>query len=81
MEKVVSAKNNFSGTGALMCVTWERYGPRCAVKGALHNGVNISVCDNNSKWSVFSDQVTYSAHVMKTCVGAYIIEGSRTRVD
>ena len=25
-EKVVSAKNHFSGAGALMCVTWERYG-------------------------------------------------------
>ena len=27
-----------------------------AVKGALHDGVNISVCE--SKWSVFSDPVT-----------------------
>ena len=67
-EKVVSAKNNFSGTGALMHVTRERYGlsrsrtaPLHATKGALHDGVNISVCENNSKWSVFSDPVTYYA--------------------
>ena len=33
--------------------------PLCAAKCALHDGVNISVCENNSKWSVFSDQVTY----------------------
>ena len=26
--------------------------------GALHDGDNISVCENNSKWSVFSDAVT-----------------------
>ena len=30
----------------------------CAAKGALHDGDNISVCENNSKWSVFSDAVT-----------------------
>ena len=32
--------------------------PLRAAKGALHDGVNIAVCENNSKRSVFSDPVT-----------------------
>ena len=37
----------------------KRTAPLCAVKGALDNGVNISVWENHSKWLVFSDPVTY----------------------
>ena len=62
-EKVVS--NNFSGAGAFMCVTRERYGlsqvdctTMCS-EGRLHDVVNISVCENNSKWS---DPVTLILH-------------------
>ena len=32
--------------------------PLRAAKGALRDGINISVCETNSKWSVFSDPVT-----------------------
>ena len=64
-EKFVSAKNHFLEAGALICVTQEPYvwtiakwtAPLRAAKGTLHDGVNISVCENSSKWSVFSDPV------------------------
>ena len=64
-EKVVSAKNHFSGAGALTrnsgtvwtIAKWTA--PLHAAKCALRDGVNISVCENKSKRSVFSDPVTY----------------------
>ena len=61
-EKVVSAKSHFLGT------VWIDYRQAdctttyvCAAKGAFHDGVNniISLCENNSKWLVFSDLVTF----------------------
>ena len=33
--------------------------PQYAAKGALQDGVNVSVYENNSMWSVFSDPVIY----------------------
>ena len=42
--------------------------PQCAPKGTLHDGINISVCEINSKWSVFPDLYhnTFSA-LLRTC--------------
>ena len=45
-----------------------------AAKVALHDDINILVCEINSKWSFFSDVVTYAC----TCTGASL--GFESRV-
>ena len=68
-------------SGTVWTVT-NRSAPRCAAKGALHVGVNISVCENNSKWSVFSDSVTYNMYmsVLKLAVRVAYTHGESVSV-
>ena len=44
-------------SGMLWIIT-NQTAPQCAAKDTLLDGVNISVCENNSTWSVFLDPVT-----------------------
>ena len=65
LGKVVSAKNYFSGAGTLAWVTQERMDYHEAdstttySEGRTSRRCEYLVCENNSKWSVFSDAVTY----------------------
>ena len=37
--------------------------PRCARRATLHDDTNNSVSENNCKWSVFTDLVTYEVEI------------------
>ena len=55
--------------------------PLCVAKGTLHDGVNISVCENNSKWLVFSDPVTYLLiHATSSFTSSVLVMYSTSKV-